>query len=170
MSMRAGMTKLAALFEEPQMNTRTRYLTGICLATAVAFVWMHMGAPTTSAQPAAAAPQDPADIVAQSIVTQVVTLKVQDQRGEPRLITGKVAFDRPVLGYWVSLVGVDIKFEGDTEKYINRAMFSVDPFAKIINGKEVEVSGKLGIRDGTGDFDDRYEGSITVAVTAILAR
>ena len=41
---------------------------------------------------------------------------------------------------------------------------------KIINGKEVEVTGKLGIRDGSGDFDDKYEGSITVAVTAILAR
>src|SRR5438477_8229675 len=29
------------------------------------------------------------------------SLKVEDQRGEPRLVTGRVSFDRPVLAYWV---------------------------------------------------------------------
>src|SRR4051794_34027476 len=126
------------------MKRWTRYLTGICLAVAIVFAWTHLGSSTTSAQPAAAAAQDPAAAIGQSLVTHVVTLKVQDQRGEPRLVTGRATFDRPVLAYWVSLVGVDMKFQGDTEKYINRQMFSVDPFAKIINGKDVEVTGKLG--------------------------
>jgi hypothetical protein len=39
----------------------------------------------------------------------------------------------------------------------------------VINGKDVEVSGKLGMRDGSGDWDDTYEGTITIAVTAILS-
>jgi hypothetical protein len=148
------------------MKSWTRYFTAICLSLVIVFVWMHVSA-ISSAQPAA---QDPAAIVGQSIVTHVVTLKVEDQHGEPRLVTGRVSFDRPVLAYWVSLVGVDMKFQGTTEKYINRELFAVDPFAKIINGKDVEVSGKLGMRDGSGDWDDTYEGSINVAVTAILAR
>ena len=67
-------------------------------------------------------------------------------------------------------MGADVKFKGTTEKYINREMFGVDPFAKVINGKDVEVSGKLGLRDGSGDWDDMYEGEVTVAVTAVLAR
>ncbi len=71
--------------------------------------------------------------------------------------------------YWVAVVGSDIQFQGTTEKYINRQMFSVDPFAKLIDGTELEVSGKLGIKDGSGDWDDAYEGSITVAVTAVLS-
>lgn len=150
------------------MKIWTRPLIGIGLSFVIALILMHVGPSATSAQPAA--PQDAAGALAQSIVTHVVTLKVEDQRGEPRLITGRVAFDRPVQAYWVSLVGVDMKFQGDTEKYINRELFSVDPFAKVINGKEVEVTGKLGMRDGSGDWDDKYEGSITVAVTAILSR
>src|SRR4051794_18077532 len=153
MASRARMTNMPAVDQGAHMNRRMRYLTGLCIAVTFVFVWMHLGS-STSAQPAAAAPQDPAAVVAQSIVTHVVNLKIENQHGEPRLVTGRVAFDRPVLGYWVSLVGVDMKFQGSTEKYINREMFSVDPFAKIINGKEVEVTGKLGLRDGSGDWDD----------------
>jgi hypothetical protein len=120
----------------------------------------------TAAQPAAA---DPTVIVGRSISTQVVTLKVENQRGEPRVIAGKAKFDGPVQAYWVAVVGQDIKFAGNTEKQVNRLLFAVDPFAKIINGNELEITGKLGIRDGSGDWDDTYEGTITVAVTAVQA-
>jgi hypothetical protein len=112
---------------------------------------------------------DLAVVLGRSISTKVVTLALEDQRGEPRLVTAKAKFDRPVQAYWVAVVGSDIKFQGNTEKYINRQMFAVDPFAKLIDGTELEVSGKLGIRDGSGDWDDSYDGTITVAVTAVLA-
>ena len=120
------------------------------------------------AQPAAAG-TDPAVALGQCISTKVVTLKIEDQRGEPRLSTGKAKFDRPVQAYWVSLAGYDLKFKGTTEKYINRQMVMVDPFAKLIDGTELEVSGKMGLRDGSGDWDDAYEGTITVAVTALMS-
>lgn len=149
------------------MKNWTRCLAGLVVLIAATFAVVSLTSSRSVAQPA---PQDVAAVLGQSISTQVITLKIQNQRGEPRIMTGKASFDRSVAAYWVSVVGVDIKFEKDTEKYINRELFSVDPFAKIINGKDVEVSGKLGIRDGTGDFDDTYEGTITVAVTAILSR
>jgi hypothetical protein len=50
----------------------------------------------------------------------------------------------------------------------NRDVFN--PFAKVINGKDVEVSAKLGMRDGSGDWDDTYEGTVTVAVTAVVTK
>ena len=62
-----------------------------------------------------------------SLSTKVVNLKIENQRGEPRIFTGKATFDRPVQAYWVAVVGSDIKFQGKTEKYINRQLFSVDP-------------------------------------------
>jgi hypothetical protein len=149
------------------MKNWKHYFTAICVSVAIVLAAMHLGSSVSSAQPAAA---DPAAALAQALVTKQVVLKIDDQRGEPRLVTGKATFDRPVLAYWVSLSGADIQFQGTTEKYVNRELFGVDPFAKIINGKEVEVSGKLGIRDGSGDWDDTYEGTVTVAVTAVLAR
>jgi hypothetical protein len=112
-----------------------------------------------------------ADVITQlrrNIVTQTVTLRVADQRGEPRLTTGSAQFERGVEACWVSVVGYDVKFSRNTEKQINRQLFAVDPFVKIINGRTVEVAGKLGIRDGSGDWDDTYEGTITVAITAVL--
>jgi hypothetical protein len=145
-----------------------RYLAGFIVAVVAIIALTYFGPTRTAAQPAPA--PDVAAALAPAIQTQVVTIKVQNQRGEPRTFTGRVSFDHPVAAYWVSVVGADIKFEKDTEKYINRQLFSVDPFAKIINGKDVEVSGKLGIRDGTGDFDDTYEGTLSVAVTAVLTR
>jgi hypothetical protein len=148
------------------MKNGKRYLAALVVLILAIAAFSYFGATRISAQPA---PADVAAIIGQSISTKVVMLKLENQHGEPRLVNGKVSFDHPVAASWISVVGVDIKFDKDTEKYINRQLFSVDPFAKIVNGKDVEVSGKLGIRDGTGDFDDTYEGTITVAVTALLA-
>ncbi len=137
---------------------------GAALAVGVA-VALFRGSSSMADEPAA----DIAVALGRSISTKVVTLKIENQRGEPRIFTGKATFDRPVQAYWLAVVGSDIKFQGKTEKYINRQLFSVDPFAKLIDGTELEVSGKLGIRDGSGDWDDTYEGTITVAVTAVLS-
>ena len=148
------------------MKNWKRYSMGLVVLSALVLAAMYAGPARSSAQVVAAT--DIGSLLGKSIVTQVVTLKVENQRGEPRLVAAKASFDRPVQAYWVALVGADIKFTGNNEKQINREMFGVDPFAKIINGKDVEVSGKLGIRDGSGDWDDTYEGTLTVAITAVL--
>ena len=135
------------------------------LLVVLAFIAYFRAAPSI-AQPAG---QDPAVTLGAAISTKVVTIAVENQRGEPRITTARAKFDRPVQAYWVSLVGYDMKFDGKTEKYINRQMVSIDPFAKVIDGTDLEVSGKLGMRDGSGDWDDTYEGTITVAVTALMS-
>jgi hypothetical protein len=152
------------------MNLSRRRWLGIAFLFAGAVVALAClrTAPTSAHQPAAAG-VSVADL-AHAIQTQVVTLKVQEGKGEPRVTSATASFDRRVLSYWISVVGADVKFIRTTEHQINRALFNVDPYARIINGKEVEVSGKLGIRDGSGNWDDPYEGTITVAVTALLDR
>jgi len=148
------------------MNSTYRRWSGLILVIAVGILVITFKATSSSAQDPAA---DLAVALGRCISTKVVTLKLENQRGEPRMTTGTAKFDRPVQAYWVALVGSDLKFEGNTEKYINRQMVSVDPFAKLIDGNTLEVSGKFGIRDGSGDWDDTYEGTVTVAVTALMS-
>ncbi len=124
---------------------------------------------TSMAQDAPKAPIDVASALRRNVATQVVTITFEAQRGAPKAATASAKFDRDIEVCWVSVVGTDIKFARSTEKQINRQMFEVDPFVKIVNGRTAEVSGKLGIKDGSGDFDDTYEGTITVAITAILS-
>jgi hypothetical protein len=121
------------------------------------------------AQDAPKAAIDVASALRHNIATQVVTITFESQRGAPKAATASARFDRDIEACWVSVVGTDIKFARSTEKQINRQMFEVDPFVKVVNGRTAEVSGKLGIKDGSGDFDDTYEGTITVAITAILS-
>jgi hypothetical protein len=147
------------------MNRATKSWAVILGVTILALVFAFGRTPSRAAD----AGDDMAVTLGRCISTKVVTLSLEKQKGEPRIVTAKAKFDRPVQAYWVAVVGSDIKFQGTTEKYINRQLFSVDPFAKLIDGTELEVSGKLGIRDGSGDFDDSYEGTITVAVTAVLS-
>src|SRR4051794_30805764 len=97
------------------MKNLKRDLIAISLVVAVGFLLSYWGATSISAQPAGMQ-ADVGAVLGPSIATHVITLKVQDQRGEPRIVTGKTTFDRPVQAYWVSLVGYDIKFEGNTEK------------------------------------------------------
>src|SRR3954467_1357294 len=128
------------------MQLSHRYAAGIWVLIEIVFRLIHMGSQPTSPQPAVLPPprivQQPAVIahpavvapdvgtaLSQSIGTQVVTIRVDKQKGEPRPVIGRATFDRQVLACWLSVVGADIKFAGTTEKYIHRQMFGVDPFA-----------------------------------------
>jgi hypothetical protein len=119
------------------MKIGHRYAEGICVLIAMVFGLMHMGSTPTSARPAVVQQptivQQPAVIahpavvapdvgtaLSQSIGTQVVTIRVDKQKGEPRPVMGRATFDRPVLACWLSVLGADIEFAGT--KYINRQM------------------------------------------------
>lgn len=110
----------------------------------------------------------PSGSLRHALSTKVIKIHFENQKGEPAPKTAIASFDRDIESYWVSVVGQDVKFTHSTEKQINRVLFEVDPFGKIINGKDIEITGKLGIKDGSFNFDDNYEGTLTVAVTAIL--
>lgn len=146
--------------------SKRSYLTGASVLVAVlGLVWW-------STTPTVAQENPPAPNVGamlrHNVVTKVAVIQVDSTRGEPQNRTTTLQFDRDVEAYWISVVGHDVKFARSTEKSVNRVMVSVDPFAKVINRRQVEVSGKLGIRDGSGNWDDSYEGTITIAVTAVL--
>lgn len=147
--------------------TNRKYLTAVAIGVGALGIMLFPSTPSV-AQDAPAKPSV-AQSIRHNIATQVATITVETTRGEPEAHTATVDFDRDVEACWVTLIGHDVKFRGSTEKSINRVMVSVDPFAKVINGRKVEVSGKLGIRDGSGNWDDSYEGTITVAVTAVLS-
>ena len=99
---------------------------------------------------------DVAVALGHSISTKVVTLKIDNQRGEPHLFPARAKFDRPVPGVLGGRGRILTSSSGTTEKYINRQLFQgIDHVRQArSNGTELEVSGKLGIRDGSGDWDD----------------
>src|SRR5262249_45099648 len=99
------------------MKLWKRYIIGVVVFVSAAVALRYLSGSPSAAQPAEAAP-DIAAALGPSIATHIVTLKIEDQRGEPRLVTGRTTFDKPVAAYWVSLVGVDLKFQGNTEKYV----------------------------------------------------
>jgi hypothetical protein len=148
-------------------STRRRSVGIVLFVIAAATVLGYMGARSSSAQ-VAGREADLGVAIARRIATQVVTLRIDSSRGEPRPVAGSARFDQRVEAYWISVVGVDVQFSRNTEKQVNRQLFKVDPIAKVINGRDVEITGMLGIRDGSGDWDDSYEGTITVAVTAMM--
>jgi hypothetical protein len=151
---------------EEQIMSHSKTRGGVVvLCVMVAGALGYLATRPTIAQEAGA---DLGDALARRMATQVVTLRVDSAKGEPRAVAGVARFDRRVEAYWVNVVGVDMQFTRNVEKQINRQMFKVDPIAKVINGRELEVTGMLGMRDGSGDWDDNYEGTITVSVTAIL--
>lgn len=106
--------------------------------------------------------------VGRAIASRIVTLKFPASRGEPKEVAATIDFGRRVENYWISVIGVDVQFTRSTEKQINRQLWSVKPSASA-GGHEVELRGRLGLRDGSGEFDDSYEGSIDVQVTAVLS-
>jgi hypothetical protein len=108
-------------------------------------------------------------MVGRTIASRTVTLKFDRAKGEPKEVLGTAQFDNRVEAFWISVIGVDVKFGYGAEKQVHRELWSVKPSASS-GGKEVELRGKLGLRDGSGDWDDSYEGTIDVMVTAVLSQ
>lgn len=118
---------------------------------------------------AQAAATDSGVMVGRTIATRTVTLKFDRTKGEPKEVLGTAQFDNRVEAFWISVVGVDVQFGHGAEKQVHRELWSVKPSTSA-GGKEVEVRGKLGIRDGSGDWDDSYQGTMDVMVTAVLSQ
>src|SRR5262245_25243244 len=100
------------------MNASKRTWLGIDMLLAVGVLLMHLRETPIAAQESggAGAGADAAAALSRAIVTRTLTLKVDAQKGEPRVITDKVKFDRPVLAYWVAVLGTDIRYERAIEK------------------------------------------------------
>jgi len=147
------------------MKGMRSWAVGIAAVVVVAALVIGFLPAHTSAQ----AGSDAGVMVGRTIASRTVTLKFDADRGEPKEILGTAQFDGRIEAFWISVTGVDVQFTRNTEKQINREFWSVKPSTSA-GGKEVELRGKLGIRDGSGDWDDSYEGTIDVMVTAVLSQ
>lgn len=137
-------------------------------AVVVAVLIFGLAQPRTEAQSVVPKATDDIGIsVGRAIATRAFTLNFPASRGEPREVNATVNFGRRIETFWISVVGVDVRFTRTTKKQLNRQLWSVKPTASV-GGKEVELRGRLGLRDGSGDFGDSYEGIIDVQVTAVL--
>lgn len=87
----------------------------------------------------------------------------------PQKASAQIAFPREVASATVVMAGYTANFEDDDRgREFGRLIVRLD--SRVVEGKpsRVEVSGELGLRDGSGQWDDAYGGMIDFIVLAQL--
>ena len=79
----------------------------------------------------------------------------------PRTATQTLVFPRNVATATAGLTGYTAEFSPDDDHNLGRVQIQVDT---VINANTVTVTATLGLRDWSGDWDDKYDGQIFVAV------
>ena len=79
----------------------------------------------------------------------------------PREQSMTIAFAQPVGNCAAALTGFLLGFDGN-DHHFHRAVVEVE--ARKLSDREVEVVGRLGLRDLSGEWDDAYRGSLRFAV------
>ncbi|HYR28967.1 MAG TPA: hypothetical protein VEU30_10915, partial [Thermoanaerobaculia bacterium] len=85
--------------------------------------------------------------------------------GEPVPAKDAAVFPRPVVDAVAAITGYSVQFGEDDESNVGRIVLRV---THQIEGSTVKVEAYLGIRDWSGEWDDRYGGHINVLVMAEL--
>ena len=81
----------------------------------------------------------------------------------PRQSTADVAMDSPVSTATAILTGFNAQFSPDDgDHHLGNLDVRLD--AAMLNSTNVRVTATFGLRDWSGDWDDRYEGQIFFAV------
>lgn len=81
----------------------------------------------------------------------------------PRERTASISFSNPIGNCAAVLTGLLIGFEKNEHDF-HRAIVDVE--ARKLSERDVEVVARLGLRDLTGHWDDKYRGSVRFAVLA----
>jgi hypothetical protein len=84
-------------------------------------------------------------------------------KGGPQTATKDVEFGVPLASATAVLTGVEFGFSPRNDHHLGNVSFNVT--ADII-GTTVRVTGTLGVRDWSGDWDDKFEGRLDFAVIA----
>jgi hypothetical protein len=72
-----------------------------------------------------------------------------------------ITFAQPIGNCVAALTGYFVGFDGN-DHHFHRALVEVE--ARKLSDREVEVVGRLGLRDLSGEWDDAYRGSLRFAV------
>ncbi len=80
----------------------------------------------------------------------------------PRIATKDIVFDYPVIQATALLTGTDFRFSED-DHHLGRVDVKVDA---TVSGNTVTVTATFGLRDWSGSWNDKYEGTVYFAVIA----
>jgi hypothetical protein len=83
----------------------------------------------------------------------------------PRTDTKMLTFSRNVVSASAVLTGTTFGFSPNDDHHLGLVNVKVD--AQVL-GSNVQVTATLGVRDWSGNWDDRYEGEVQFAVLAEL--
>lgn len=79
----------------------------------------------------------------------------------PMIQTQDITFDKPLTKAVAIITGNTFGFTPEDDHHLGRVTIALDTS---LLGNIVRVTGTLGVRDWSGDWDDSYDGSINYAV------
>ncbi len=88
-------------------------------------------------------------------------------KGPTRSSNKSHTFPREVQNVAVGLIGYSTAFNGDDHEF-GRMIIELDAEIDGSDNKKVNVTGRFGLRDWSGEFDDKYSGNIQYIIAADL--
>lgn len=95
------------------------------------------------------------------IVNQSVSFAALSGSG-PQVSSPTVTFPSPVTQAAAILTGFTVEYSGGNDHHLGQLDCSV--MVSAVNGANVSVDVKLGLRDWSGNWDDQYDGEVFFAV------
>jgi hypothetical protein len=82
----------------------------------------------------------------------------------PQIVEQSLNFPRPVTSVIALLSGFDVQFVDDDHEL---HLLQIDLRTRNLSAQSVEVTGEFGLRDTSGQWDDRYAGAVRYALVGI---
>jgi hypothetical protein len=104
-----------------------------------------------------------------SVEFQTVTLQLEAQKDAPGDVTATTdSFSNVVLDAEACIKSWELSFPRSDHEF-HKAFVKITEVSVTANNKKVQVTGRLGLRDDSGTWDDTYAGTAEVLVIARLA-
>jgi hypothetical protein len=81
----------------------------------------------------------------------------------PQVLDVTQTFSQPILSFTVCLTGFELRYDSSDHHF---KIGNIDLRGTLLDPNTVEVSGTLGLRDKSSDWDDSYSGFIAYAILA----
>jgi hypothetical protein len=82
----------------------------------------------------------------------------------PRILTKDVNFASPVTKASAAMTGFVTEFSGGDDHHLGKLDIFLD--TSMLGGNSVRVTARFGLRDWSGNWDDKYDGRVDFAVIA----
>jgi hypothetical protein len=80
----------------------------------------------------------------------------------PRVTSKDVSFPKPVTKVSAVLTGFVTEFSGGDDHHLGKLDIFLD--TALLGGNAVRVTARFGLRDWSGNWDDKYDGRVDFAV------